>query len=541
MSPRRPSPSIRSAAVPDRSGSETASAACSPVGHTAVLAWLAAVAGLGFLQPILLGFYLDDWSLMGRESAVYGRFSRELWNNIVALDPTRPASIVFRWISCSVLRDVPGLWHAFLVASNVVIVFQLAALVRMLAPTGIPVRQAVALPLAAAWMTLPWTSAIRYWPTLLNLHVYFIVFLWLMLYLLRHWRAGKGPVLAPFAAYLAVCLGYEALYLQFAVIAGAALAEVRYRAVSRTAAARSLAALAVAQICAIGWNWYSRVLFPSSRSVYPDWVPLFWWNLRQAIPQMFGSFGEARWLAAAAFMILAAGVAVSIRQALRKGTLQRADLASAALILLALLTGALISAVVFSVGARPFSGFGVEARGLSVISLWSAAAMALTLGMALAYADTVARRILAVGLSLAAAALLAGQMMQFRDWHHAARLQDRVLSLVPVAEILKAEPEARVLCLFPSEVRGAPVFSSPWDVNSAFHITYPPLSRYHFLVYSPWGGALRWDGSKLWSEAIPEKAQPVDVLYLWRPFYGEFLKVERPIIVHQNLEWQYTQ
>lgn len=452
------------------------------------IAWLTAVACLGLLQPLLLGFYLDDWSLMGRDSAVYGPFSRQLWSSVVSLDPTRPVSVVFRWLSSSLLRDVPGLWQAALVVCNGIIVFQLASLLRMLAPAGSAIPPWAALPIAAAWMSLPWASGVRFWPTLLNLHVFFIVFLWLMTNTLRQWRGGHGPVLIPFVAYLAVCLGYEALYLQFAVLAILGAAEIRYRGVSRLAVLPTLAALTAAQACAVAWNHFARANLASPRTIAPDWFALMVRNLKMAVPEMVGSFGPARWLAAPAFAILAAGVAVAFWKAAKRRSLARGDLPCTVVILLAFIVGTVASAAVFSVGGRPFSGYGVEARGLSVLSLWSVPAMGLLVGMALVHAAGLPRMILIIGLWLSAASLLAGQLMRFRDWHEATRLQARVLSRVPVAEILRTEPGASVLCLFPSEVRGAPVFSSPWDLNSAILVTYPALSGRQFIGYSPWGG-----------------------------------------------------
>lgn len=505
------------------------------------MAWLGAVTCLGLLQPLLLGFYLDDWSLMGRDSAVYGPFSRQLWSSVVSLDPTRPVSVLFRWLSSSLLRDVPGLWQAALAVCNGVIVFQLASLLRLLAPAGSAIPPFAALPIAAAWMTLPWASGIRFWPTLLNLHVFFIVFLWLMTNVLRKWRDGHGPVLKPFVAYLAVCLGYEALYLQFAVLAILGAAEIRYRGVSRPVVVRTLAALTAAQACAVAWNHYARASLASPRTIAPDWFALMARNLKVAVPEMVGSFGPARWLAAPAFAILAAGVAASLWKAARRRSLAGGELACTVVILLGFIVGALASAAVFSVGGRPFSGHGVEARGMSVLSLWSVAAMGLLAGMALVHAAGLPRRILITGLWLSAVALLAGQLLQLRDWHTAARLQERVLSRVPIAEILRTEPGASVLCLFPSEVRGAPVFSSPWDLNSALQVTYPALSGRQFIGYSPWGGSLRWDGKVLYYDWIPTTRIPAPTLYIWRPFHGEFLKAERPFVVHSDLRWEFVQ
>ncbi len=341
---------------------------------------------LALLQPLLLGFYLDDWVLMGQIYGAVWTVRAELWSSILRHDPTVRSPVVFRWLTCSLFRDVPAFWHATLVAANAVIVFQLTALARLLMPANTAAPVTLALPVAAAWMTLPWTSGIRFWPTMLNVHVYFIVFLALTSHLVRRWRSGQGPVLAPFAAYLAVCLGYEALYMQFLVPAAIAVVELRRRSVNRRAVTRSLVALVAAQACAVLWNQFARSALASPRQIHPEWLALFWSNLRLTVPEMVGSFGPARWIAVPAFLIVILGVAAAFRQGLKKRSMAWADLVGVLIVLLGLASGSAISAAVFSMGGRSFSWFGVEARGLAVISLWVAAGMAFLVGLARAHA-----------------------------------------------------------------------------------------------------------------------------------------------------------
>lgn len=503
--------------------------------------WLAILGCLAALQPFCLGFYLDDWVLMGHDAAIHNPFSWNLLRTIYYVDPSRPVSIVFRWVTGSIFRDVAPVWHVALVAVNGSIVFLAAALIRSVLPHGYAVSRLTAVCLAAAWMALPWTSGIRYWPTTLNVHVSLAVFLWLLLHLLRGWRSGRGPWLAPFLAYLAVCLGYEALYGQFIVAAFLGLAEFRFRAVPRRAVLQSLAALVAAQTCALAWNLYARSLPGSFRSVDAGWPRLLVRNLKQAVPEMWASFGEVRWLAMAAFLALLAGAAVVLyRRFLDEGR-PPSVLEGAALVTLSLISGALVSAVVFSMGGRPFVGFGVEARSLSVLSLWALVAMALLLSAALASFRGLPGGLMVLGIWLSAAALLAGQISHFRDWYLAARLQEQVLVRMPVSEIRKTEPGAEILCVFPSDIRNAPVFAADWDLNSAIRVSYPALSGRHFIPFSRWAGAIRWDGRKVYFEANPDVSFPAATVYLWRPFYGEFVRLERPAVVRMDFGWQYVQ
>lgn len=503
--------------------------------------WLSVISCLAALQPFLLGFYLDDWVLMGHDAVMHSPFSWNLLRTIYYVDPSRPISIAFRWITGSILRDFAPLWHITLVAANGSIVLLTAILVRSLLPREYAVPRLTAVCLAAAWMVLPWTSGIRFWPTILNLHVFLAVFLWLLLHLLRGWRSGRGPWLAPFFAYLAVCLGYEALYGQFIVAAFLGLAEIRSRAVPKRAVLQSIAALVAAQACALAWNLYARSLPGSFRSVDSGWTRLLVQNLKQAVPEMWASFGEVRWLAMVAFLALIAGAATVLYRRFRNEARPPFVLESAALLTLSLISGALVSAVVFSMGGRPFVGFGVEARGLSVLSLWALVAMALLLSAALGSARGFPGRLLVLGVWLSAAALLVGQISHFRDWYLAARVQEQVLARMPLAEIRKAEPGAEILCAFPPDIRNAPVFAADWDLNSAIRVSYPALSGRHFIPFSRWAGAIRWDGRRVYFEANPDVSFPATIVYLWRPFHGEFIKLERPAVVRMDFEWQYVQ
>ncbi len=509
-------------------------------GNRMAWTWLACLACLAAIQPFFLGFYLDDWPLMGHDAAIYSPFSWDLLRAIYFVDPSRPVSTVFRWITGSLFRDLPAFWHIALVAANACIVFLTAALIRSLL-SGYAVPRLAAVSLSAAWTALPWTSGVRYWPTILNLHVFLAVFLWLLLHLLRGWRSGKGPWLTPFLSYLLVCLGYEALYGQFIVAAFLGMAEVRLRAVPRRAVLRSVAALAAAQACALAWNYYARRGLGAFRSVYQEWPRLLVQNLKQMVPQMFASFGEIRWLAMAGFVVLMAGAAAVLYRRFRSTPVPAFYLEGYAFVALSLISGALVSIVVFSMGGRPLVGFGVEARGMSVLSLWALVAFVLLLSGALQSSRGGPGRVLVVGIWLSGIALLTGQISQFRDWFLAARLQAWLLARTPVAEIRKTERGAEILCVFPPDIRHAPVFAADWDLNPALRATYPALSGKHFIPFSRWAGPIRWDGSKVYFEADPAASIPATAVYLWRPLHGEFVKLGRPAVVRTDFEWQYTE
>jgi len=507
--------------------------------------WLCAVAAVSSLQPLLLGFYLDDWSLIVKDAGLLEPFSAGLWRSIVALDPSRPVSIVFRWLAGSVFRDVAAFWHAALLAVSAWIVWQAGGMLRTLRIGEAAMSRTQALALAAIWAALPWAAPIRFWPTLLNVLCFLALFLWLLTHLLRRWREGRGGFLVPFAAYLAVCLGYEAFYLQFVPVLLLGIAEIRCCAVPRGAVFRSAAALVVAQALAGGWYVLTGKLALSQKPVLQDWAGMLEYNLKAALPQMAASFGPLKWVAVASFLLLLALSALLWGRSVAVGRIAREKAEYCAWVVGAAAAGALLSVLVFSLGGRPLFGTGVEARGLLFVSFWSALAAAVLLAVALRQAAGQTnlwwRRLIVAGTAVAATCLLAGFMLRLRDWHQAALLQRRILLSLPVAEMKKTEPGASVLCIWPIDIQGAPVFGSPWDISSAIRVWYPALADRTFHIYSHWGGVLRWDGMKLRYSSAPPIERPVPLLYLWRPLHGEFLKIDQSIEVRPDQSWILSQ
>jgi hypothetical protein len=85
-----------------------------------------------------------------------------------------------------------------------------------------------------------------------------------------------------------------------------------------------------------------------------------------------------------------------------------------------------------------------------------------------------------------------------------------------------------------SYVNGAPVFTAPWDLNSAMPWKYPVLQGRTFVVYNPYAGALEWDGSRLvYGQAHPI-AETRDV-YLWLPAQHGFTRATRPFRIRPDL------
>ena len=506
--------------------------------------WLCAVALASSVQPLVLGFYLDDWSLIVKDAGLLEPFSADLWRSIVAQDPTRPVSVVFRWLTGSVFRDVAAFWHVALLAVNALIVWQIGGLLRTLSFGQAAVTRFRALSLAALWAALPWAAPIRFWPTLLNVLCFLALFLWMLKRLLRRWREGSGEILVPFAVYLAVCLGYEAFYLQFIPVVLLGIAEIRCCAVARGAVLRSAAALATAQALAGGWYLLTGKITVAQKPVVQDWAGLLERNLKAGLPEMAASFGPLRWPAVAAFLLLAVMAAVLWQRTAAAGRTAREKAEYCAWVAGAAAAGALLSVFVFSLGGRPLVGTGVEARGLLFVSFWSALAAAFLLAAALEQAAGQAslwwRRLIAAGTATAAVCLLGGFMLRMRDWHEAALLQRRILLSLPIAEMKNMEPGAAVLCIWPIDIQGAPVFSALWDINSAIQVWYPALADRKFYIYSRWGGVLRWDGRNFHYEYTPAIESPVRLLYLWRPLHGEFLKLDQPIEVRPDQSWSYA-
>jgi len=130
--------------------------------------------------------------------------------------------------------------------------------------------------------------------------------------------------------------------------------------------------------------------------------------------------------------------------------------------------------------------------------------------------------------------LAVGQVLRASDWVTAWSLQKKILAEAPVSDLKRTEPDARIILVNPREVNGAPVFAASWDINNAIPWAYPFLRSRRIIVYNPWEGPMKWDGSQL-SYAGQPPLETAVAPYLWRPSDMSFWRPVGPFVINQNL------
>jgi hypothetical protein len=154
--------------------------------------------------------------------------------------------------------------------------------------------------------------------------------------------------------------------------------------------------------------------------------------------------------------------------------------------------------------------------------------------------------------------LAVGQVLRASDWATAWSLQNKILAEAPIGELKHTEADARIILVNPREVNGVPVFAASWDINNAIAWSYPflrqnaPLRltaltldevlvnarkysrRRQVIVYNPYEGPMKWDGSQLSYEG-QAPLETAASLYLWRPSDMSFWRPSGPFVISPNL------
>lgn len=115
-------------------------------------------------QPFLLGFYLDDWSVLAPLSNEGPPLSLERLAAAFRADPTRPAEAPVRYLLSSLLGAEPFYWQLALLLLNVALAWSVGRLAGTWAGAAGPEEWRAAFGAAAAWLVLPWSVCARVWP-----------------------------------------------------------------------------------------------------------------------------------------------------------------------------------------------------------------------------------------------------------------------------------------------------------------------------------------------------------------------------------------
>jgi hypothetical protein len=222
------------------------------------------------------------------------------------------------------------------------------------------------------------------------------------------------------------------------------------------------------------------------------------------------------------------------------------------------IVGGLLSVVVYSLAGRIVQATGVDTRSMGVFNFWLIVAGAVLTSFTMERLSGAARLLFAVALAGFGLCLAVGQVLRAGDWITASDLQKKILSEAPVSALKRTEPDAGIIFVNPRDVNGALVFAAEWDINNAIPWAYPFLRqnfpqrltaltlaevtadarkyarRRHIIVYNPFEGPMKWDGSQLSYVGKPP-LETVTALYLWRPSDKSFWRPTGPFVINENL------
>ena len=496
--------------------------------------WAAIVAACVVWQPLLLGFYYDDWDLWVYGSTRGSPFSltRLLFMNYT--NPVRPGCLPGRFLGSSLFGAHPLLWQGALLLVNCAVAVSIVAVARALTQARTPAGRAITAAAGLCWLLLPWNAAARFWSALLPNTSMIAALGLLCVLLVRGWEKHRSRPIAAGALYLWICLSYEAFYLQWVTLI--LIGVVLWRA--RRNGLRPVLVSGVALIAAQGlaglWNLYTKQAgYWTAMSVLPDWVVIVRVNLLRLAPATLQSAAEiSAEILFCGLIVIAMWLVAHIRSFGRAS--DRPAGATSALLAGVSILGGLLSVVMYSLAGRMVTATGVDTRPTMVFNFWLLVAGSVLTTFTLERLSGAPRLVFAVALAGFGLCLAVGQVLRASDWVTAWSQQQRILVEAPVSDLKRTEPNARIILVNPLGVNGAPVFAAPWDINSAITWTYPFLQGRRIIVYSPWGGVMKWDGTHLSYVGQP----PLDTgaaLYLWRPADMSFWRPAGPFVINLNL------
>jgi hypothetical protein len=496
--------------------------------------WAAIVAACVVWQPLLLGFYYDDWAQLVNGSTQGNPFSLTRFLFMNGIDPPRPGLLPVRFLCSSMFGDHPLLWQGALLLVNCGVVVSIVAVGRALTQCRTAMGRTITAAAGLCWLLLPWNAATRFWPMLLPNTLMIAVEGFLCVFLIRGWTKNQSRAITAGGLYLWMCLSYEAFYLQWIplVLIGIALwmaKRIRLRPV--TVSAISLVA---AQAVAGLWNVYTKLEgFGTVKHVFPNWSQVVRENLLNLVPAILRSVSEiSAEMALCGVIVISLWLVVYVRS-LSDASDRPAGNTSALLAGISLL-GGLLSVIVFSLGGRVVTATGVETRSLMIFNFWVLIGAAILTIFAIERLRRAPKLVFAFALAGFGLCLAVGQVLRASDWVTAWNLQKKLLAEAPISDLKHTEPDGRIVILNPRDVNGAPIFAAPWDINHAVPWAYPFLGSRRFIVYNPWEGRMNWDGKQL-SYAGQPALETTTTLYLWRPSDISFWRPAGPFVINQNL------
>ena len=159
--------------------------------------WAALVAACVAWQPLVLGFYLDDWDLWVNGSTKGSPFS---WTRLVFMNftnPVRPGCLPGRFLGSSLFGAHPLLWQGALLLVNCLVAISIVAAARAVIQVRTPAGRTITAAAGLCWLLLPWNAAARFWSALLPNTLMIAMLGFLCVMLIRAWQKNQSrPVAA---------------------------------------------------------------------------------------------------------------------------------------------------------------------------------------------------------------------------------------------------------------------------------------------------------------------------------------------------------
>ncbi len=446
------------------------------------------------LKPFFLGFYHDDWSTIVGTVVKGSPFSLDLLSSSIQVLLSRPVSGLVLFSFASIAGKSPLIWQ-FLTSLLVLLgiyVFSkfLSSLVKSL---KLETSWEETAAFAALFFALPWMAGATFFVVAaicaLTATLFFLLSgISLLNYIntkKTKWLIGVG------AFYLLSILTYEAFYLQFILLTllGTIVLKAKKEKISNLVLV--FIVLAVAQLLGIAWNRFTFSLAPASKSINPDFLPLFLYTLR-VIPERFlFNFKEIySW----AFLSLIAYILytlVILKSLFRKSF--PLGVSTLSFICLAIL------GICLSVFLYALAGYGVDAHGLTsrttlVISFYIILAV-FVIQVSSRSINSDVKIFYNLTFWLVVLAIFTSLIWRFRDWKVSWREQTSVISSFPKENFKNAPKDTVIIYKGPFEYNGLTVFQSSWDLASAINYSYPGLNL--TVLPSPDVWAINWDGKNL--------------------------------------------
>lgn len=314
-------------------------------------------------RPFLLGFYLDDWSVLVPLANVAAPFGLQRLEAAFQADLTRPAEAPIRFLLSSLLGADPFFGQLGMLLLNVAVAASTGWLAGAWAGAASRRQWQTAVTASAVWFLWPWSLSARGWPILAPMLVFLILLAWMGVLLLS-WLEARTQRWWPFAAIQAcLALGYESTYLQFLAFGFGAMTLIRSGRTTAPRVWKAMALLAAAQATGFAYRLFLATTGRTRRALYPEWAGQLWKNLAGMGREMASATGEL-WLVLAAAVLLAACVlaAAVVREGWRR------CLRIGGWTAFACLFGGLASVAVYSAGGRTLTGLGIESRSFTVLS-----------------------------------------------------------------------------------------------------------------------------------------------------------------------------